>query len=83
METRKSIEVLDESTYIVGGRRGDSNQPSIKEDRGHRGDLGQPFLWRAAADKPATGKPATSKPVNSSGQWPLGSIPTKPDSKSK
>jgi hypothetical protein len=77
MEFKKSIEVLDESTYIVGSRRGDSSHPGIKTNGQLGGDLGQPFLWRATTDKPATAKAVGS------GQWPLGADRANTESKVK
>ena len=77
MESKKSIEVLDESTYIVDSRRGDSSQPGGKASRQLHGDLGQPFLWRTSTDKLAGIKPL------SIGQWPLGADRANSESKSK
>jgi hypothetical protein len=66
LESKKAFEVLDDSTYIVASRGGDSSRSSSKANGEHRGDLGQPFLWRATSDKPIIQK--SSVP----GQWPLG-----------
>ena len=77
LESKKSFEVLDDSTYIVGSRGGDSSQPSGKAGRQLHGDLGQPFLWRAPTDKPNAQKPSVN------GQWPLGTDSIQSESKNK
>ena len=77
MESKKSIEVLDESTYLLGGRGGDSSNASGKASREYRGDLGQPFLWRSTTVQLASEKPTTNS------QWPLGANRLKAESKSK
>jgi len=77
MESKKSIEVLDESAYILGSGRSDSSRPGTKTYGQLGGDLGQPFIWRASTDKPIPTK------SSSSGQWPLGADRANPEPKAK
>lgn len=61
MESKKTNEALDESTYLLGSNRGTAGKPGSPTSRKLSSEVGKPLLWQSPAVK-----------NSGNGQWPLG-----------